>query len=137
MNNEKNKTKVNNKRKGSNAEREYAKRFREAGFENCITSRLGSRLYDNSGIDLMNIPFNVQIKAGIQRGINYSKELQYVKDQISHNFDLSDEVNNKPILLIHKKPKLEGKRNRGEFDELIIMSVADFFKYFVINPNLN
>ena len=137
MNNEKNKTKVNNKRKGSNAEREYAKRFREAGFENCITSRLGSRLYDNSGIDLMNIPFNVQIKAGVQRGINYSKELQYVKDQISHNFDLSDEVNNKPILLIHKKPKLEGKRNRGEFDELIIMSIADFFKYFVINPNLN
>ena len=137
MNNEKNKTKVNNKRKGSNAEREYAKRFREAGFENCITSRLGSRLYDNSGIDLMNIPFNVQIKAGIQRGINYSKELQYVKDQISHNFDLSDEVNNKPILLIHKKPKLEGKRNRGEFDELIIMSISDFFKYFVINQNLN
>lgn len=137
MNNEKNKTKVNNKRKGSNAEREYAKRFREAGFENCITSRFGSRLYDNSGIDLMNIPFNVQIKAGIQRGINYSKELQYVKDQISHNFDLSDEVNNKPILLIHKKPKLEGKRNRGEFDELIIMSVTDFFKYFVVNPNLN
>lgn len=137
MNNEKNKPKVNNKRKGSNAEREYAKRFREAGFENCITSRLGSRLYDNSGIDLMNIPFNVQIKAGIQRGINYSKELQYVKDQISHNFDLSDEVNNKPILLIHKKPKLEGKRNRGEFDELIIMSVTDFFKYFVVNPNLN
>lgn len=137
MNNEKNKPKVNNKRKGSNAEREYAKRFREAGFENCITSRLGSRLYDNSGIDLMNIPFNVQIKAGIQRGINYSKELQYVKDQISHNFDLSDEVNNKPILLIHKKPKLEGKRNRGEFDELIIMSVTDFFKHFVVNPNLN
>ena len=137
MNNEKNKPKVNNKRKGSNAEREYAKRFREAGFENCITSRLSSRLYDNSGIDLMNIPFNVQIKAGIQRGINYSKELQYVKDQISHNFDLSDEVNNKPILLIHKKPKLEGKRNRGEFDELIIMSVTDFFKYFVVNPNLN
>lgn len=137
MNNEKNKPKVNNKRKGNNAEREYAKRFREAGFENCITSRLGSRLYDNSGIDLMNIPFNVQIKAGIQKGINYSKELQYVKDQISHNFDLSDEVNNKPILLIHKKPKLEGKRNRGEFDELIIMSVTDFFKYFVVNPNLN
>lgn len=137
MSNEKNKPKVNNKRKGSNAERKYAKRFREAGFENCITSRLGSRLYDNSGIDLMNIPFNVQIKAGIQRGINYSKELQYVKDQISHNFDLSDEVNNKPILLIHKKPKLEGKRNRGEFDELIIMSVTDFFKYFVVNPNLN
>lgn len=137
MNNEKNKPKVNNKRKGSNAEREYARRFREAGFENCITSRLGSRLYDNSGIDLMNIPFNVQIKAGIQRGINYSKELQYVKDQISHNFDLSDEVNNKPILLIHKKPKLEGKRNRGEFDELIIMSVTDFFKHFVVNPNLN
>lgn len=137
MNNEKNKPKVNNKRKGNNAEREYAKRFREAGFENCITSRLGSILYDNSGIDLMNIPFNVQIKAGIQRGINYSKELQYVKDQISHNFDLSDEVNNKPILLIHKKPKLEGKRNRGEFDELIIMSVTDFFKHFVVNPNLN
>lgn len=122
---------TNNKRKGSNAEREYAKLFRDLGFKRCITSREGSKLYDNSGIDLLYIPFNIQIKAGVQRGINYSKELKYVRDQITTNFDANEDVHVKPILLIHRKPKLEDKRNRGEYDTLITMSLNDFQKHFV------
>ena len=91
----------------------------------------GSKLYDNSGIDLMYIPFNIQIKAGVQRGIQYSQELKYVKDQIQSNFDKEETVHKKPIMLIHKKPKLEGKRERGEFDELVIMSWKDFETYIL------
>jgi hypothetical protein len=123
------KKRVNNKRKGSNAERDYAKRFRELGFLRCITSREGSKLYDNSGIDLLYIPFNLQIKAGVQRGINYSQELKYVRDQINSNFDADEPVHKRPIILVHKKPKLEGKRERGEYDELVTMSWADFEKH--------
>jgi len=122
---------ANNKRKGSNAERDYAKRFRELGFERCITSREGSKLYDNSGIDLLNIPFNLQIKAGVQRGINYSKELKYIRDQINSNFDATELVHKRPIILVHKKPKLESKRERGEYDELVVMSWIDFEKHFI------
>ena len=50
---------TNNKRKGSNAERFYAKIFRDLGFDKCITSRQGSRLHDNAGIDLMFLPYNI------------------------------------------------------------------------------
>jgi hypothetical protein len=122
---------ANNKRKGCDAERDYAKRFRDLGFQKCITSREGSKLYDNSGIDLLYIPFNIQIKVGVQKGIQYSKELKYVRDQITTNFDNTDGVHRRPILLIHKKPKLEGKRERGEYDELVVMSYADFEKFFM------
>ena len=55
-----------NKRKGHNAERYYCNLFKELGFEFCTTARLASRLYDNAKIDLVNLPYNLQIKAGVQ-----------------------------------------------------------------------
>ena len=121
---------ANNKRKGNNAERYYAKLFRDLGFDKCITSRQGSRLHDNAGIDLMFLPYNIQIKCGKQKGINYSKELQYIKNRIIELFPEKSPEFNYPNILIHKKPKVEGSRNRGEFDELVIMSMNDFINYF-------
>ena len=122
---------ANNKRKGSNAERFYAKIFRDLGFDKCITSRQGSRLHDNAGIDLMFLPYNIQIKCGKQKGINYSKELQYIRDRIKELFPEGSPEFVKPNILIHKKPKIEGKRDRGEFDELVVMSMNDFITYFI------
>lgn len=64
------------RRKGHEAERQYAKEFRNLGYKHCKTSREGSRLLDSAGIDLIFIPFNVQIKAGKQRGLNPINELK-------------------------------------------------------------
>ena len=62
-----------NRRKGHNAERHYASFFKELGYEFCKTSRQASRLHDDCGIDLMYLPFLVQIKAGKQKGLKEQK----------------------------------------------------------------
>ena len=115
------KTANNNRRKGHNAERYYCKIFRRIGFSKCVTSRYGSRLHDDAGIDLINIPFHVQIKAGKQRGLNFREELKRCKSLI--NKKISER---KPLLLIHKKEGKRGKR-KEEFDDIVIMSTKEFF----------
>lgn len=116
-----------NKRKGSNAEREYAKLFRELGFSFCKTSRLESRLLDNCGIDLTNLPFNVQVKAGYDRGLNIKDVLDHTKTQVSELIPPNKPEHEMPTIVIHKKTVGRGKR-RGELDDLVYMSFEDFTK---------
>tara|TARA_R100000458_G_C8260183_1_gene235775 strand:+ start:1575 stop:1724 length:150 start_codon:yes stop_codon:yes gene_type:complete len=42
-----------NRNKGHNYERQLRKDFINLGFKNCITSRYGSKMTDDKGIDLM------------------------------------------------------------------------------------
>jgi len=117
-----------NKRKGSRTERLYAERFRELGFKHCITSRKGSRLHDDAGIDLIFIPYNVQIKAGYPRGLNYSKELKYLEDRMKELFPSDSIEHNLPKIVIHHKDRQKGSRSRSEYDDLVIMTFKDFKK---------
>lgn len=116
-----------NKRKGSNAERLYAKLFKELGFSHCVTSRFGSRQHDDAGIDLINVPFNVQIKAGKQRGMNTSAVLSEIKSRFPAFFPKTAPEHNLPLILIHRKDVGRGKK-RGEFDDIVSMSFEDFKK---------
>ena len=116
-----------NKRKGSDAERHYAKVFREIGFTHCKTSRLGSKLHDDAGIDLIFLPFNVQIKAGKQAGLNASRELEYIQNRMTELLPSTSLEHSYPKVLIHKKEVGQGKK-RGEFDDIVSMSFNDFIK---------
>ncbi len=117
-----------NKRKGSDAERFYAKIFREIlGFTHCKTARLGSKLHDDAGIDLIFLPFNVQIKAGKQVGLNASKELEYMQNKMRELFPPTSQEHSFPKVLIHKKEVGAGKK-RTEFDEIVFMTFEDFIK---------
>jgi hypothetical protein len=113
-----------NKRKGADAERYYAKIFRDLGFEHCVTSRQASRLYDNAKIDLMYVPFNIQVKAGKQKGFNAGKELMSMKSCIASMFPPTELVHQKPCIAIHKKPASTNKRL--EEDELVYMSEKQY-----------
>lgn len=125
---EKKSTGKTNKRKGSDAERFYAKIFREElGFKHCKTSRLGSKLHDDAGIDLIFIPFNIQIKAGKQHGLNVTKELMNMKHMMSEYFPESSVEHQLPKMVLHKKEVGAGKR-RTEFDEIVFMTFEDFVK---------
>lgn len=116
-----------NKRKGSDAERLYAKRFREdLGFTHCKTSRMGSKLHDDAGIDLIFLPFNVQIKAGYDSGLNYSRELKYIEDKMQELFPSSSIEHKLPKILIHRKNKEKGRRNRIPYDDIVSMTFEDF-----------
>jgi hypothetical protein len=116
-----------NKRMGSDAERYYAIKFREMGYTHCKTSRLGSKLHDDAGIDLLFLPFNVQIKAGKQVGLNASKELLLIETKMKELFPPESVEHNLPKILIHKKRVGNGKK-RTVYDEIISMTFEDFTK---------
>ena len=123
-----------NKTKGSNAEREYAKFFRELGFKFCVTSRFGSKLHDGAKIDLLNVPFNVQIKAGKQKGINYSKILSEIAEAIKVTFPPTNVEHTLPNIVIHKK-FIGAGRKKNPFDEIVCLSLEDFKK--IISPEFS
>lgn len=112
-----------NRKKGHTAELYYKNFFVELGFEHCVTSRFGSRQHDNAKIDLMHLPFNLQIKAGKQTGMNPCKELGLMEQKIKEFFPASDPIHQKPEFLIHKKQEGAGKRYSTE---LVYMSFKDF-----------
>ena len=116
-----------NKRKGSNAEREYAEKFRQLGFENCKTTRQGAKMLDDCGIDLIFIPFNVQIKAGLQQGLRPHKVLEYMKNRINEVLPKYSVEHNLPKILIHKRQVGQGNK-RDEFSDIVSMTFEDFSK---------
>lgn len=124
-----------NKRKGSTAERFYAKFFRELGFTFCETSRFVSKKHDNAKIDLMYIPFNLQIKAGIQKNMNPGKELFMMATSIASMFPLEDDVHKRPCLLIHYKQGKPGARRTPDM-EMVYMSMIQFDVFRGKSPQL-
>jgi hypothetical protein len=124
-----------NKRKGSNAERYYAKFFRELGFEHCQTSRFCSKQHDNAKIDLMYVPLNIQIKAGIQKGMNPGKELFSMKTAIEKMFPKTEDVHSKPCVLFHYKQGEKGMKRCPEM-EMVYMSMLQFDIFRSKSPTL-
>lgn len=121
-----------NKQKGSNAERFYAQVFRDLGFSKCVTSRQGSRLYDNAKIDLMFIPFNVQIKAGKQKNMNAGKVLLEMDGMMKALFPEEDQVFKHPKILIYR-PKSYSK---GTENDVVFMSLKQFKKFRKLSRSL-
>ena len=116
-----------NRTKGHNAERLYAKEFKLLGYKLCVTSRYGSRQHDDCGIDLINIPFNIQVKAGVQKAMKPHLELKNIAKNIIENFPEDSPVHSYPNIVIHRKPADKGKR-RNQYDEVVSMSFEDFKK---------
>ena len=116
-----------NRTKGHDAERLYANEFKKLGYDKCVTSRYGSRMHDDAGVDLINLPINAQIKAGYDRGINYSSVLRNMHDRLRELFPASSKEFEYPSIVIHRKDVGRGKK-RGEYDDLVIMSWLDYKK---------
>ena len=117
-----------NRTMGHNAERLYAKLFKEHGFDKCITSRKGSRLLDDCKVDLMFLPFLTQIKAGVQKGLNVTKVFQEMREELGKHFPSEAPEQSMPRILIHHKALPKGRNRRDEYDQLVIMSFDDFLK---------
>ena len=116
-----------NRTKGHDAERLYSSAFKALGFTHCITSRYGSRVHDDAGIDLINIPLNVQIKAGAQRGMNVSNVLSDIKTAIAKLFPPDAPEHNRPTIVIHRKVAGKGKK-RADIHDIVHMTFEDFTK---------
>lgn len=114
-----------NRQIGHDAERNTAKEFREIGYPHCKTSRQASRLLDDSKIDLAFIPFNIQIKAGAQRGFNAIKELKAMEKSIIKNLPPKHEVHKYPNIVLLRKATGKGNK-RTKYDDTVTMSWEDF-----------
>ena len=123
-----------NRRKGHRAEQFYARTFRDLGFSKCTTSRFGSRFHDSAKIDLVGIPFNIQIKAGRHKNLSVGKELFLMDACIKANIDSTHEDYNKPRLLLHRYDSM-GRKRTPEM-EIIYMSKNQFEIFKEMNPNL-
>lgn len=96
----------------------------------CKTSRNFSRVLDSCKIDLSNIPFNIQIKAGEQRGINPNKLLYEMDILLKENYPNNDPLHSYPKFVIHYKLVEKGRKNRLPEDEIIYMTLSQFIKYY-------
>jgi hypothetical protein len=117
--------------KGHNAERYFAKLFREIN-PYVKTSREASRLYDSCKIDLWGIPILVQIKAGYKNGIPYSVILDEIEQELKKNFPMEAIEHSLPRVIIHKKDVQNKGRGlkRKDSETLVIMTWKDFFNKF-------
>ena len=116
-----------NRQKGHHAERFYADVFRGLGHEFCITARLGGRVFDNAGIDIINIPFNIQIKAGKQSKLSAGKILLQMEAQIKSLFPKTHEVHKYPLLVIHRPNPF----SKGYEEDVVYMTLQQFNFYTV------
>lgn len=128
-----------NKTKGSNAERYYAKVFREdLGFTFCKTSRQSNRMLDDAGVDLDFLPFNVQIKAGYAKGLNEFKTLKIIEGRIPELFPPFHPIHKQVNVLIHKQDTGRGRKKK-ETDELVFIreeELCELFKTSTIKEDL-
>lgn len=116
-----------NRTKGHNAERWYAKAFKNMGFDFVQTARYGSRLHDDAGIDLINLPINVQVKAGKQRNMNPGNVLAYMAGRIIELFPPTAPEHSMINIIIHKKESGKGNKRKNT-DEIVHMTFEDFSK---------
>lgn len=111
-----------NRQKGHHAERFYADVFRSLGYKHCITARLGGRIFDNAGIDIINIPFNIQIKAGKQSKLSAGKILLQMEGQINSLFPLKHEVRTFPLFVLHRPNPF----SKGYGEDLVYMTLKQY-----------
>ncbi len=102
------------RRKGHNYERTIVKFFKDLGYADAKTSRLGSRLLDSAKVDICDIPFNVQCKA-VEANIDYNKLTGEIEGEITK---LIPGRVNLPIMIFHKK-----NRNTN-----VVMTLDEFEK---------
>lgn len=120
---------INSKKKGSRAEQEIAKVFRDIGYSHCMTSRAGSKIHDDAGNDLIHVPYNVQIKAGKQRAMNPTRVLMDMEIARDKFLPPNDPAHEQLDVLIWKRDLPSGRpRRRLPADTLVIMTMDDWLQ---------
>lgn len=110
---------------GYNAERRFAKIFREAGWSEALTMRYVSKLKDDRKIDIAFVPVNMQIKAGTQNSMNPRKYLAEMKEHVAKLPQHYPEREHH-FAVLH--PRTTGAGNaRTELDDIVYMTWNDYF----------
>lgn len=108
-----------NRDKGHRYERWWVQQLKKLGFGKAMTARQGSRIADDSGIDIINVPYNIQAKAGYPKGLNYKDIFDKIDEAKVENFMTNDPIQDYPTVIAHKKSR---KKN----EHYVVMKVEDF-----------
>lgn len=113
-----------NRTKGHNLEREVARMFRdELGYKFAKTSRLASKMLDNSKVDIAGIPYLIQTKMGYARARPKPEVIfKEMEEKLIENYPISDPIHGYPKILIHK---IDG---RHKYHNMVTMPYNDFKK---------
>lgn len=117
---------LTNRRKGHSFEREIARKFRESGYINALTSRQASRLYDDCKLDIWGIPDNVQVK-NVKASINPMSIFRQMKKLVEEKLEQVEKRLDKPFVLIHKQNKVT--------TVYVEMSIDEYFKWKKLEKN--
>ncbi len=114
-----------NQLKGLKGEEFYVDCFKNIGYETCKRAEKGS-LYDAIGIDLINIPYLIQIKTGIQKNMNPGKILTLLYAQLNNNIDKNHTIlkENFNLFVIHH-------REVNDLSNDIIYMSLDTYHYYL------
>lgn len=110
---------VNNKRKGSQMERDICKKLRDIGYVDAVTTRASSRMLDAAKVDVNFVPFNIQSKNTIE-DMNFTKYNKLLNEVITHVAKLPKELAYRiqyPTLVFHKKDR----------EILVVCKASDFY----------
>lgn len=107
----------------------YMNIFKETN-QFCKTSRNFSKVLDDCKIDIANVPHNIQIKAGEQKGMNPNKIFFEMETLLNINFPPEESVHKKPKVLIHYKLVPKGRKNRLPEDEIVYLPLSDYVSLY-------
>lgn len=107
---------------GYNAEKFYEQYFKRIGYDECETVEKKGIL-DNVGIDLKNIPFNIQIKSGVQKRMNPGKVLLLMNTNVKAS-GIKD-IKKNHCFVIHRKKSFTKSYNLD-----IIYMFQNTFDYY-------
>ena len=121
----------NSRRKGNQAEVYYRNIFiNDLGFSDCKTSRHASKLLDDAGIDLVGIPYNVQIKRGYNNSMNYLTTMLDLYSKINTNLPREmDHIKKRVTFMIHERDMKRtqfGGQSKPDYETLVCMSSNDY-----------
>lgn len=117
-----------NRSKGNRGELIYRNQFRKMGYLWCRTSREESNLLDGCGVDLSNLPVNVQIKTGAHKSLNPTYTLLSMKELLAQTYPKSNPLNSQVNLIIHRLLVERGQR-RTKHDEIVYMFWGDWLEF--------
>jgi hypothetical protein len=92
-----------NRDKGHRFERKVVNDLKDVGFDYAKTTRAESKTLDDSGIDIANVPFNIQAKSGYEKNRpNFITLRNKCILKLKENYPPENPVHENPFVLIHK-----------------------------------
>jgi hypothetical protein len=115
------------KQRGNAAETYIVNMLKEldSAFAHAITTRWSSTILDNCAIDINNVPFRLQLKAGEHTGINHMELIRYMDNQCRELLPPDSPWFNTIRAVIHLRIIGAGNR-RDEFHDDVTLTLKDF-----------